>query len=433
MMTKLPTMQRRRFLRQMTAGTAGLMLGGGQLVLRAGSANERLNLGVIGVANQGQYNLNQVASENIVALCDVDAVCLAAAAEKHPKAARYTDFRRMLEEKELDAVVIATPDHTHAVAAVKALQQNLHVYCEKPLARTISEVRAITEAARRHRRVTQIGTQIHAGSNYRRVVELVQSGVIGKVTEVHVWVAASYGGMDQPVGGVPVPAGLDYDLWLGPVVWRPYSPDYVPFKWRNWWAFGGGALADFGCHFMDLPHWALGLSHPLSAVVVDGPPLHRESTPPWLVVRYGYPGRGTEPPVELTWYHGGRRPELPPGTEDFHWHSGVLFIGNKGQILSDYTRHMLLPVEQFEDFERPTRFIADSVGHHREWLDACKAGGETSCGFDYSGPLTEAALLGNVAYRTGQRVEWDWEGMQARGCPEAERYIQHEYRKGWAI
>jgi predicted dehydrogenase len=409
------------------------MLGGFGMMSRAGSPNQRLNLGLIGVANQGDYNLNQVSSENIVALCDVDANFLAAAGEKQPQAVRYTDFRRMLDETELDAVVIATPDHTHAVAAVMALQRGLHVYCEKPLARSISEVRAITEAARRHRRVTQIGTQIHAGSNYRRVVELVRSGAIGAVGEVHVWVAASYGGMDQAVGGVPVPGGLDYDLWLGPVEWRPYSPDYVPFKWRNWWAFGGGALADFGCHFMDLPHWALGLRQPLSAEVVDGPPVHGESTPPWLVVRYAYPGRGTEPPVELTWYHGNRRPELPAGTEDFHWRSGVLFIGEKGQILSDYTRHMLLPLERFEDFERPARFLADSVGHHREWLEACKTGGETSCGFDYSGPLTEAALLGNVAYRVGQRVDWDWQRMQARGCPEAERYIQHEYRKGWAI
>lgn len=430
---KQPRMERRRFLRQMTVGAAGMMWAGSRVVSRAGSANGRLNLGLIGVAHQGEYNLNQVSSENIVAFCDVDAALLAAAAQKQPEAARYTDFRRLLDRTDLDAVVIATPDHTHAVAAVSALQRGLHVYCEKPLARTISEVRAITEAARRHRRVTQIGTQIHAGSNYRRVVELVQSGVIGKVTEVHVWVAASYGGMDRPEEGVPVPAGLEYDLWLGPVAWRPYSPEYLPFKWRNWWAFGGGALADFGCHFMDLPHWALGLQQPLSAEVVDGPPVHEESTPPWLVVRYEYPERGTEPGVRLTWYHGGRRPELPAGTEDYHWRSGVLLMGDKGQILSDYTRHMLLPVEQFEDFERPARFIAESVGHHREWLEACKAGGETSCGFDYSGPLTEAALLGNVAYRVGRRVDWDWRRLQARGCPEAERYIRHDYRKGWSL
>jgi predicted dehydrogenase len=430
---KKQMIERRRFLRQVAMGSAGVMLAGCRTVPRTGSANERLNLGLIGVANQGDYNLNQISSENIVALCDVDADLLAAAAEKQPGAARYTDFRRMLDRTDLDAVVIATPDHTHAVAAVAALRRGLHVYCEKPLARTISESRAITETARRHRRVTQIGTQIHAGSNYRRVVELVQSGAIGTVDEVHVWVAASYGGVDEPATGVPIPAGLDYDLWLGPVAWRPYSPDYLPFRWRNWWAFGGGALADFGCHFMDLPHWALGLRHPLSAEVVDGPPVHAESPPPWLVVRYEYPGRGMEPPVRLTWYHGGRRPELPAGTEDFHWRSGVLFVGAQGQLLADYTRHMLLPLERFEGFERPDRFIPDSVGHHREWIEACKGGGATSCGFDYSGPLTEAALLGNVAYRAGGRVEWDWRRMRARGNREAERYIQHEYRRGWVL
>jgi predicted dehydrogenase len=281
--------------------------------------------------------------------------------------------------------------------------------------------------------VTQIGTQIHAGSNYRRVVELVQSGAIGAVEEVHVWVSASYGGMNAPVAGLPIPAELDYDLWLGPVLWRPYSPDYVPFKWRNWWAFGGGALADFGCHFMDLPHWALGLSHPLSAEVLEGPPVHVESAPPWLVVRYEYPAPGGGLPLRLTWYHGGRSPELPPGTEDFHWRSGILFVGAKGQLLADYTRHLLLPVDQFEGFERPDRSIPDSVGQHREWLEACKSGGETTCNFDYSGPLTEASLLGNVAYRVGQRVEWDWRRMRVRGCPEAEGYIRHEYRKGWVL
>jgi predicted dehydrogenase len=319
------------------------------------------------------------------------------------------------------------------VAAVAALRSGRHVYCEKPLARTISEARIITETARKLNRVTQIGTQIHAGSNYRRVVELVQSGAIGAVREVHVWVAATYGGMELPKETVPVPANIHYDLWLGPVEYRPYSPEYVPFKWRNWWAFGGGALADFGCHFMDLPHWALGLSHPVTVEPVEGPPVHPESTPPWLIVRYEYPARGEKPPVRLTWYHGGKQPTLLSTEQSAKWKSGVLFVGEKGQLLADYGRHALLPEKDFADFKPPAPFIKDSIGHHKEWIEACKAGGQTTCQFDYSGPLTEAALLGNVAYRVGRKLEWDWKQLKATNCAEAGQYLQHHYRKGWRI
>ncbi|HKS38301.1 MAG TPA: Gfo/Idh/MocA family oxidoreductase, partial [Verrucomicrobiae bacterium] len=326
------------------------------------------------------------------------------------------------------------PDHTHAVAAVAALRSGRHVYCEKPLARTISEARTIAETARRHKRVTQIGTQIHAGTNYRRVVELIQSGAIGAVGEVHVWVNATYGGKNRPRGET-VPKNVHYDLWLGPVEYRPYSPEYLPFNWRHWWAFGGGALADFGCHYMDLPHWALGLTYPLSAEPVEGPPVDSESTPPWLIVRYEYPARGQTPPVTLTWYHGGKQPALLGSELAAKWKSGVLFVGRKGMLLSDYGRHRLLPEKQFEGFVPPSPFITDSLGHHKEWIEACKSGGRTTCGFDYSGPLTEAALLGNVAYRTGRRLEWDWRLMKAAHGhgPEADALIHHHYRNGWRI
>jgi predicted dehydrogenase len=398
------------------------------------SANDKLNIGVIGVANQGNYNLTNVASENIAALCDVDENYLAAAAVHFPQARRYHDFRRLLEQPDLDAVVVATPDHVHAVASKWALESGRHVYCEKPLARTISEVRAVTEAARKHQRVTQIGTQIHAGSNYRRVVELVQAGAIGAVREVHVWVGATYGGMDRPQEAPPVPAHLHYDLWLGPVEYVPYSPEYVPFKWRNWWAFGGGSLADFGCHFMDLPHWALGLRHPLRAEVMEAPPVHPHSTPPWMIVRYAYPARGDQPPVQLTWYHGGKRPEhLLEDQQDLRWNSGVIFVGEKGRLISDYTRHVLLPTDVFKDFARPTPLIPESIGHHAEWILACKTGGPTTCGFEYSGPLTEAALLGNVAYRAQCAIDWDSRRLRAPNCPQAEAFVQHEYRQGWKL
>jgi len=254
------------------------------------------------------------------------------------------------------------------------------------------------------------------------------------VREVHVWVGATYGGMSWPADTPPVPATLHYDLWLGPVAAVPYHPEFLPIKWRNWWAFGGGAMADFGCHFLDLPHWALDLRAPLSAEVVDGPPVHPHSTPPWLVVRYEYPARGGEPPVRLIWYHGGRRPEtLLEDQVDLNWRSGVLFMGDKGRLISDYTRHLLLPADVFKGYVRPTPSIPDSVGHHLEWIRACKAGGPTTCGFDYSGPLTEAALLGNVAYRAGCKVDWDSARMRTSGCPRAEGFIRHNYRRGWDL
>ena len=434
-MTKIMSrpLNRRQFLARTAAATTGACLGAGPLRARALSPNEKLNIGMIGVANRAGEDLKEVSGENIVALCDIDDLYLAAAKAKYPGAKTYNDFRRLLDQRDIDAVVIGTPDHTHAVAAVAALKSGRHVYCEKPLARTVSEARIITQTAQKLKRVTQIGTQIHAGSNYRRVVEWVQSGAIGPVREVHVWVSATYGGMDLPRESPPVPPNLHYDLWLGPVEFRPYNPAFLPFKWRNWWAFGGGALADFGCHYMDLPFWALGLGRPTSVEPVDGPPVHPESTPPWLIVRYAFPARGDHPPVQLTWYHGGKQPARLTPDQAARWKSGVLFVGAKGMLLADYGRRVLLPEKDFQDVAPPAPFLKDSIGHHREWIDACKTGGPTTCGFNYSGPLTEAALLGNVAYRVGQKLEWDWEHLKATNCGEADRYIRHHYRKGWKI
>lgn len=426
-------LNRRRFLKQTAVATTGTWLLAGRARARSVSPNEKLNIGMIGVANRAGEDLKEVSGENIVALCDIDDQFLAAVKPRYPGAKTYNDFRRLLDQKDIDAVVVGTPDHTHAVAAVAALRSGRHVYCEKPLARTVSETRIITETARSKKRVTQIGTQIHAGTNYRRVVELVQSGAVGPVNEVHVWVSATYGGMERPSDSPPVPAHIHYDLWLGPVEYRPYNPAYLPFKWRNWWAFGGGALADFGCHFMDLPFWALGLVRPDWVEPVDGPPVHPESTPPWLIVRYGFPARGQSPAVKLTWYHGGKQPALLSAEQAARWKSGVLFVGTKGMLLADYGRHTLLPEDRFQGFTPPAPFVRDSIGHHREWIQACKTGGPTTCGFDYSGPLTEAALLGNVAYRAGSRLEWDWEHMAAKNCKDAETYLRHHYRKGWRI
>ncbi len=423
---------RRRFLQTSALASAGLWLTPGQAAPRKLSPNDKLNIGVIGVANQGNYDLTNVASQNIVALCDIDDHYLAAAAKNFPAAKTYNDFRQLLDRNDLDAVVVATPDHTHAVATVAALKSGRHVYCEKPLARTVSEARIVAETARKEKRITQIGTQIHAGSNYRRVVELIQSRALGTVREVHVWVGGGFGNKQRPKETPPVPAHIHYDLWLGPVEPQPYSPAYVPFYWREWWAFGGGTLADLGCHYMDLPHWALDLRHPLT-VEAEGPAVHPDSTPHWQIVRYEYPARGEKPPVKLTWYHGGKRPTQLAEGKLPQWGSGVLFVGDKGMLLADYDKHVLLPEKDFAGFTRPQPSIKDSIGHHNEWIEACKTGTMTTCNFDYSGALTEAVLLGNVAFRIGKKLVWDAKKLRATNCPEADQFIQHHYQTGWKI
>jgi predicted dehydrogenase len=426
-----PGISRRSFARRALAATAAFSF---QFPVSFGRprAGEKLNLGIIGVGNRGMENLAKVGSENIVALCDVDDTFLAAAAKKFPGARTFKDFRRLLEQKDIDAVVISTPDHTHAVATVAALQSGRHVYCEKPLAHTVSECRRIREVARRGKCATQMGTQIHASPNYHRVVELVKKGVIGPVREVHAWVSYSHEMKPLPEQGAPVPKTLDYDLWLGPVPYLPYHPEYAPKNWRYWWAFGGGLVGDYGCHFIDLPNWALELGDPASIEVAEGPPPDEASTPPWLVLRYEFPARNHRGAVTLYWHHGGRRPANIPAEWEKKW-GAVLFKGAKGSLLSDYETHLLLPEKDFADLKPPAPFIPDSPGHHQEWLDACKTGKPTTCNFEYSGRLAEAVLLGNVAYRTGKKIEWDSVHLKARNAPEATPFIQHHYRAGWKI
>ena len=427
------SLSRRRFLKraaQTVAVTRLLSYAGPAWAI---SPNEKLNLAVIGCANQARYDLDNVAHENIVVLCDVDELFLNKAAATYTGAKKARDFRRVLDLKGIDAVVVGTPDHTHAVISAAALRSGRHVYCEKPLARTISEVRAVTELARKKKLVTQIGTQIHGGANYRRVVELIQAGAIGTVAEVHVWVGGGFGGRRRPTATPPVPKNLEYDLWLGPVEERPYSPEYLPFDWRHWWAFGGGTLADLGCHHFDLSHWALGLQSPERVRVIDGPTPDPECPPPWLIVEYTYPARGAKPPVKLRWYHGDKRPPHFAEGKLPKWGNGTLFVGSKGMLLADYGSLALLPEQDFAGYQRPAKSIADSIGHHREWTEACKHGGRPLCSFDYSGPLSESVLLGNVAHRTGKEIIWNSAKMKAVGVPEADAFIHHKYRKGWKL
>lgn len=401
---------------------------------KTGSPNEKLNLAGIGVGGRGGADVMGCASENFVALCDVDERRAAGTFKKFPKAKLYRDFRKMFDEmgKQIDAVVVGTPDHTHALPSLMAMRMGKHCYCEKPLAHTVQEVRTMIETAKKNKVATQMGTQIHAGDNYRRVVELVQCGAIGPVAEVHVWCSVAYGGGDRSKETPPVPAGLDWDLWLGPAPYRPYHPDYVPGKWRSWWDFGCGGLGDFGCHYMDLPYWALKLRHP-TTIEAEGPPVHPERTSPGLTIRYQFPARGDLPAVKMTWYDGGKRPPFLAERKIPDWKSAVLFVGTKGMLVADYGQRKLLPEPQYADFKAPAKSIPDSIGHHAEWIRACKTGSPTTCNFDYSGVLAETVLLGNVAYRVGKKLQWDAAQLKAVGCPEADKYIRKAYRKGWEI
>jgi predicted dehydrogenase len=434
----MPRRLTRRDFLQTGAALGAVGLGGGfaPAAAKKDSPNERLHVGVIGVAGQGAYDMGEVAAAGaeVVALCDVDEKRTGAARKQFPRAKYYPDFRKLIDAKGIDAVVIATPDHTHAVATMAALRAGLHVYCEKPLTHTVAEARLVAETAVRQKRVTQMGTQIHnhPGGNYRRVVELIQSDAIGPVSEVHVWCGRSWSGGDRPMETPPIPEGLHYDLWLGPAPYRPYHPTYIPFYWRRWWDFGGGTLADMACHYMDLPFWALKLRHP-TRVAAEGAPLHKETAAKWLIVHYEFPARDKLPPVKLTWYDGGKRPAAFAQGKLPAWGDGVLFVGAKGMLLADYTRRKLLPEKQFAGFAPPKPFLKDSVGHHREWVEACKTGATTTCNFDYSGALTEAVLLGNVSYRLGKPLTWDAASLRATNARDADRFLRSEYRKGWTL
>jgi predicted dehydrogenase len=423
---------RREFLKRAGIFGACIWLGAKPGFARTYQANEKLNIGVIGVANRGRDNLAGVSSENIVALCDIDETFLARAKTNYPDAAVFTDFRKMIETRGLDAVVISTADHTHAPASAMALRSRLHVYCEKPLTHTVYEARQLTKLAKETKRATQLGTQIHAGDNYRRVVEVIQSQAIGAVEEVHVWCAGGYSGGERPAETQEVPSTLHWDLWLGPAPERPYHSAYIPHRWRGWWDFGNGTLGDLACHHVDLPFWALNLRYP-ETVEAEGPPVHPESCPVWLIVRYTFPARENLPPVKLTWYNGDRRP--PHFAEGLlpEWGNGTLFVGSKGMLLADYNRYVLLPQKQFEGFTPPPKTIPDSIGHYAEWIQACKSGSPTTCNFDYSGALTEAVLLGNVAYRSGEKLHWDGSRFKLKNASRAEGFLHKKYRKGWKL
>ena len=404
--------------------------------------SEKLNIAGIGVGGRGAGDLDAVKSENIIALCDVDQRRAAATFERYPRAAKYTDFRRMLdkEAKNIDAVIVATPDHVHAVATMAAIKHGKHVYCEKPLAHSIYEVRRVTEAAREAGVATQLGNQGQATEGTRLVCEFIADGAIGTVREVHSWSnrPISPRGIERPTDTPPVPEGLDWDLWLGPAPKRPYHPCYLPFSWRGWWDFGTGVLGDIGCHQMSPVFRALKLGYPTSVEACSSG-VNSETAPLASMVRYDFPSRPGMPALKLTWYDGGLMPprpdELPNGLR-FGNADDNLFIGDKGKMLG----YRLLPEARSKEYGKPPRILPRSPGHHQEWIDACKGGRPAGSNFNVSGPLTEVVLLGNIALRTGQtlyekglKLNYDGPGMKVTNLPEANKYIRSEFREGWTL
>ena len=440
---------RRQFTRNVLAAGGAVLAA--PALLRGQDLNNKLNIAVIGAGGRGAANTAQLVSENIVALCDVNARALEQAGEKFPKAKKFKDFRKLFDEAErdFDAVVVSTCEHTHAAATLLALRHGKHVYCEKPLTHNVWEARRVREAAARAPKLTtQMGIQIHASDNYRQVVEMIRSGVVGPVREAHTWVSRAWGRQseeaskrnkdivfvnERPKEAMDPPPHLDWDLWLGPAPERPYHEVYFPGpKWYRWWDFGSGTMSDLGSHWNDLAFWALDLRAPLT-VEATGPEPHPEIAPASMTAIYEYGPRGDMPAVKVHWYQGEDKPAIWKEQGIPQWGNGVLFVGDRGMLLSDYRRHKLLPEEKFADYKPPEPTLPRTKSHYAEWVTACKEGKKSMADFEYSGWLTEANHLGNVAYRTGKKIEWDAENLKATNAPEADRYIRRAYRRGWDL
>jgi predicted dehydrogenase len=414
------------------------VLGGSGQVAPSG----KLNIAAVGFRNQGGRDLKNYASENIVALCDVDETALNGEAKEHPAAEKWTDYREMLDkQKNIDAVSIATPDNTHAVIAMAAMKAGKHVYCQKPLTHDIGEARALAEAARKYKVATQMGNQGQASEETRRICELIWAGAIGPVREVHVWTDRPGDhwpqGIAKPTDTPEIPKNLHWDLWLGPAPQRPYHPAYVPYNWRGWWDFGTGALGDMGCHMIDAAFRALKLVAPESVEASSGPN-NGESFPLASIVRYEFPARGEMPPVKLTWYDSGLMPPRPKFLEDGRQlgDNGLMFVGDEGAMLGA----ALIPEKRRIEFKPPDKTLPRSPGHYQEWIDACKGGKPGGSNFDIAGPLTEMVLLGNLALRLELKaplsrtaLRWDGPNMKVTNVPEANAFVMRKYREGWSL
>jgi predicted dehydrogenase len=468
--TNQTKLTRRQFLGGTTVSAATFMIvPGAVLGLRgAPGANAKLNLAGIGIGGQGAGDLGQMESENIVALCDVDKNHAAHTFRRYPKAQQFTDYRQMLDQmKEIDGVVVGTPDHHHAFASMEAIKRGKHVYCEKPLTHSVWEARQLAQAALAAKVATQMGNQGQASEETRRLCEHVWAGAIGGVTEVHIWTdRPSQGlfneywpqGVPRPEEKPEVPASLDWDLWVGPAPMRPYHPIYLPFRWRGWWDFGTGALGDIGCHAQDPVFRALKLSAPVS-VQASSTRVNKETFPLGSMVTYQFPARSAAPQAnntftrdltgaaaggiempacKLVWYDGGLRPPRPDGLPEGvkMGDNGRLLVGDKGFILND----RVYPEARAKEVGDVPRTIARSPGHYQEWLDACKGGKTPGSNFQFAGPLAESVLLGNVALRVQLREElticrlfWDSANLRVTNLEDANQFVRRQYRAGWSL
>jgi predicted dehydrogenase len=419
----------------------------------AQSPNEKLNIAGVGVGGMGQNNIRACESENIVALCDVDAKYAAAVFKKYPKARKWTDFRKMLDEqKDIDAVVVATPDHLHAVVAMAAMRRGKHVYVQKPLTRTVWEARMLTEAARKYKVKTQMGNQGHSSEEVRLICEWIQDGAIGDVHEVHCWTNRPVWpqGIGRPKDTSLVPDTLDWDLWIGPSPMRPYNPAYLPFNWRAWIDFGAGALGDMGCHVMDAAFWSLKLKYPVSVQASHSYDVqqmwtrvnNKETYPRSEVVHYHFPAREGMGAVKLHWYDGGILPERPDDLEPGRKipESGTIFVGDKGKLMcGTYSENArIFPESKMRAYKRPPKKLrrveGGPGGHEKDWISACKGGPAASSNFDYSGPFTETVVMGNLAVLNPNKVlEWDGENMRMTNDETANSYVRPKYRDGWSL
>ena len=438
---------RREMLRNTTLAGLGVWLAGSRAPGAEGrSPNEKLNIAFIGCGGQGETNLKQIAAagQNVVALCDVDQRRAAGSFGRFTKARQYRDFRRMFAEisKEIDAVVVSTPDHMHAPISLAAMKLGKHVYCEKPLTWSIAEARLMAKTAKEQRLATQMGTQGMGGDRSRAGIEVIRSGVLGEVAEMHVWTDRASRlwpqGVDRPRETPPVPKELDWDLWLGAAPERPYNPAYCPFVWRGWKDFGTGAVGDMGIHNAAMCYAGLGLGLPKSVEIVETSGLKSETYPAWSLLKFGFPAAGGRGPVMLYWYEGGKKPpaSLIGGHEVAS--NGAIVIGNKATLYSiEWTGGdwHLLPEDKFRDYQPPAPTIprAPQGNHHQDWIRACTGGEPSLCRFEgFASELTETLLVGVLALRIGEKIEWDAGKMQAIGCPAAQPYIEREPRKGWS-
>ena len=440
---------RRQFIGASAAATFAFTF----LPRRVWGANERLQFAGIGVGGKGSSDIDQAGNlGDVVGLCDVDDHALNGKAEKFKSAQKFNDFRIMLEQlgDKIDAVTVSTPDHTHCPAAAMAIKMGKHVYCQKPLTHSVWEARHLKELARQHKVCTQMGNQGTAENGLRRAVEIVQSGGIGPVREVHVWTNRPVWPQApeitaRPSDTPPVPAHVHWDLFLGPAPVRPYHPAYHPFKWRGWWDFGTGALGDMACHTANMAIMALKLGHP-STIEAQNGPINPETFPAWATITFQFPARGDMPPVKFVWYEG-KTPDgnknLPPTHLLYGQQppgSGSLLVGDKGTLYSpnDYgAAYTLFPEPDFKDYKGPDEWLPRNgqgdQGMKNEWVEAIKANQPSLAfsNFDYAASLTESILLGNVAMRVGQKLNWDGPNLKVTNNSDAAQYIKRQYRPGW--